>query len=241
MQKNAVIITGGARRVGAMLALYFAEKGYDIALHYNDSQDEAIRVQEQVLALGRACEIFAHDLQDIGGIPNFMAYIHAKMPHANTLINNASVFERADFMETDEEFFDRQFIVNFKAPFFLTQEFARIFGQNAGANVVNMLDTNITGTGGSHFAYLLSKKAFAEFTRMAARALGEKVRVNAVCPGIVLPSQELDTEYMHRLRYTLPLKKNASVGQVVEAVYYLSHNAALTGQFIFIDGGESVL
>lgn len=241
MQNNAVIITGGARRVGAMLALYFAKKGYDIALHYNNSQDEAIRVQEQVLALGRACEIFAHDLQDISGIPNLMAYIHAKMPHVNTLINNASVFERGEFMVTDEELFDRQFAINFKAPFFLTQEFARIFGHNVGVNVVNMLDTNIIGNGGSHFAYLLSKKAFADFTRMAARALGEKVRVNAVCPGIVLPSQEMDEAYMAKLKSSLPLKKNASVGQVVEAVYYLSQSAALTGQFIFIDGGESVL
>ena len=250
--RQAVIITGGAKRVGAALAVYFSEKGFDIALHYNNSLDDAKIVQKKVQELGRNCELFAADLQETSKIPALMAEIFAKMPHASTLINNAAVFQRAEFMETSEELFDHEFAVNFKAPFFLTQEFAKFFalsspspsgrGRGEGKhNVINILDTDISGNGGSHFAYILSKKNLAEFTKMAARALGDKVRVNGVCAGIMLASDARDEEYMSRLTKTLPLKQNARVEQVAEAVYFLSQNQAVTGQLLFIDGGNNLL
>ena len=240
---KAVIITGGARRVGAALAVYFAEKGYDIALHYNNSLDDAKIVQKKVQELGKICELFTADLQKTSQIPALMAEIFAKMPHASTLINNAAVFQRAEFMETSEELFDHEFAVNFKAPFFLTQEFASSCEALActGSSVINMLDTDISGSGGSHFAYILSKKNLAEFTKMAARALGEKVRVNGICAGIMLASDARDEEYMERIKKTLPLKQNASVEDVAEAVYFLSQNQLITGQLLFIDGGKNLL
>ena len=242
--KKAIIITGGAKRVGAALAIYFAEKGFDIALHYNNSHADALNVQKKVRELGQLCELFAADLQETSAIPALMEQIFAKMPHATTLINNAAVFELAEFMETSEELFDQAFALNFKAPFFLTQEFASSCGrqdESTGSSVINILDTDISSNGGSHFAYLLSKKTLAEFTRMAARALGEKVRVNGVCAGIMLASDKKDEEYMARLEQTLPLKQNASVEQVAEAVYFLSQNQAITGQLLFIDGGKNLL
>jgi pteridine reductase len=239
--KNAVIITGGAKRVGAAMAVYFAGKGFDIALHYNTSQNEALALQNEIKKTGVACEIFAHDLGDSKGLTKLIDSIHSKMPHCNTLINNASIFERCEFMETDEALFDRQFAINFKAPFFLTQEFARKFGKNPGANVINILDTDIEKNPTSHFAYLLSKKALADFTKMAAISLGPEIRINGVCPGILLPSNELDEEYMVRLAKTLPLRKTATVEQVVSITYELANNPALTGQLLFIDGGKNVL
>jgi NAD(P)-dependent dehydrogenase (short-subunit alcohol dehydrogenase family) len=238
---EAVIITGGAKRLGAEIAMYFAEKNNDIALHYNNSHDKAVNLQSKIRALGVNCELFRHDLRDVSGIPKLMAEIKAKMPNVTTLINNASVFGRGKFLETSEELFDEQFATNFKAPFFLTQEFVKVFASNSGANIINMLDSNITKNGGSHFAYLLSKKTLAEFTKMAARDLGAKVRVNGVCIGGVLPADEADAAYIEKLKNINPLQKNPSALQVAEAVYYLSKNSELTGQFLFIDGGQNLL
>lgn len=232
--KRAVIITGGAKRVGAALSRYFSAKGYDIALHYSTSKTEAEALHTE---LGN-CELFQHDLNDVADIPALMADIKSRMPHAVTLINNASIFNRKNFLETDEAFFDAQMTVNFKAPFFLTQAFAKSFG---AGSVVNIIDTDIQKTGGSHFAYLLSKKALADFTQMAARDLGPKIRVNGVCPGIMLPSNELDEDYMKRLSQTLPLRATATVQQTVEATFMLAENNALTGQLLFVDGGSSTL
>jgi len=239
--REAVIITGGAKRLGAEIALYFAEKNHDIALHYNSSHDEAVNLQSKIRALGVTCELFRHDLRDVSGIPKLMAEIKEKISNANTLINNASVFGRGKFLENSEELFDEQFTTNFKAPFFLTQEFAKVFARNSGANIINMLDSNITKNGGSHFAYILSKKTLAEFTKMAARDLGAKVRMNGVCIGAILPADEADAAYIEKLKNINPLQQNPSASQVAETVYYLSKNSALTGQFLFIDGGQNLL
>jgi len=238
MTEKAVLITGGAKRVGAAMSRYFATQGYDVALHYNRSKKDALALQKEILAMGVACELFQHDLSDIKGFKDLIMQVQKAMPHCRALVNNASIFERASLMETDETLFDRQFSINLKAPFFLTQAFAKRFGRGC---VVNILDTNIVRTDGSHFAYILSKKALAEFTTMAARELGPNIRVNAVCPGIVLPSNELDEQYMKKLSKSLPLGKLANLEQVSSAAYWLCENESVTGQLMFTDGGQHLL
>ncbi|NCY25814.1 MAG: SDR family oxidoreductase [Alphaproteobacteria bacterium] len=237
MNQRAVLITGAAQRVGAAMALHFAQNGYDIALHYNLSQSAAGRIKKDIEQLGARCVLLRHDMQDIAGIANFMREVRAQMPYCTALVNNASVFDRASFQETDEAFLDRQFTVNFKAPFFLTQAFSREFTEGC---VINMLDSEISGTQGSHFAYLLSKKALADFTAMAARQLGPYMRVNAICPGILLPSNELDAAYIDRLSGDLPQRRVGTLEEVVSAALWLAQSP-VTGQFIYIDGGQQLL
>lgn len=234
---HAILITGAAQRVGAALALHFAKLGHDVALHYNRSEPAARKIQQEIHALGAECVLIRHDMHDIKGIPTFMAEVKRQMPHVTMLINNASIFERAKFMETDEALFDRQMEVNFKAPFFMTQAFARTFGKGC---IINMIDSEIVHTQGSHFAYLLSKKTLAAFTEMAARELGPHIRVNAICPGILLPSNELDMSYIQQLKTRLPLGNIASLEQVAEAAHFLC-SGVTTGQLIYADGGQHLL
>lgn len=231
---KAVLITGAAQRVGAALALEFASAGYDVGLHYNLSQAAARRIQQDIEQLGQRCVLLHHDMNNISGIETFMHEARRQLPHCRVLINNASVFERAAFLETDEALFDRQFTVNLKAPFFITQHFAREFGEGC---VINMLDTDIEKTGGSHFAYLMSKKSLADFTLMAAAQLAPHIRIHAICPGILLPSNELDTAYMERLSKTLPQKRIGTLPEVTNAALWLAQTAT-TGQFIYVDGGQ---
>lgn len=237
MSRPGVIITGGAKRVGAHIAVYFAKAGYDVALHYHMSEKEAEAVQGQVRAAGVNCEIFQADLADIAGIPAFIKTIHAAMPQCNLLVNNASVFERKEFLETDEAFFDEQFTVNVKAPFFLTQSFAKTFKKGS---VINILDTDIVENSISHFAYLLSKKSLADFTKMAARALGPAIRVNGVCPGLVLPNVHNEKDYEEKTKKLIPLQSHPAPEEIAEGVRWLAEQQHITGQLIFIDGGKHV-
>ncbi len=239
--RSGVIITGGAKRVGAATALYFAQKNYDIALHYNSSKKDAEILQAQIKNLGVDCEIFAHDLNKTTGLETLLKNIHSKMPDCNILINNASVFERCEFLATDEALFDRQFNVNFKAPFFLTQAFAKTFGTNNNACVINVIDTDIATNQISHFAYLLSKKTLADFTGMAAKALGANIRVNGVCPGCMLPSPENYPGHDEKIRNMVPLKRNPDLDELAEAIFWLSQQKSITGQIINVDGGKHVL
>ncbi|MBY0406366.1 MAG: SDR family oxidoreductase [Rickettsiales bacterium] len=234
---KAVLITGAAQRVGAGIALRFAKEGYDVALHYNASEAAAKKIQQEIQALGSACVLIRHDMRDIARIPEFLQNVKRQMPHCSALINNASIFERATFAETEEELFDRQMQVNFKAPVFLTQHFVRLFGKGC---VINMLDSEITDTYGNHFAYLLAKKALAAFTEMAARQLGPHFRVNGICPGILLPSNELDINYINKLAPTLPMGQIASLDQVADAALFLC-GSGVTGQLLYIDGGQHLL
>ena len=87
--RPGVLITGGARRIGAGMARYFAARGYDIGLHYNNSVSEARQLQAELTNAGVACHIFKHDMADIGGMPNFMAAVLDVLPNCNALINNA--------------------------------------------------------------------------------------------------------------------------------------------------------
>lgn len=237
MSRKAVLITGGARRLGGALSLYFAKQGYDIVLHHHSSKKDALHVQKQITAMGRKCELLVFDLSETKKIPIFMKKIRKAMPHCDALINNASVFEPAHFMETDEALFDHQTTINYKAPFFMTQAFAREFKTGC---VINLVDSDIIQTHGSHFAYLLSKKVLADFTVMAARELGPKIRVNAVGPGPLLLSSG-DKKFIKKLRKRLPLRKEAELEDVSRTVHFLCEEPSITGQIIYVDGGKHVL
>lgn len=236
--KEAVLITGSARRIGKETALYLASSGYDIALHYNRSQAEADYVAKQIRERGVKCELFQADLEDTSTYQTLIKKVHTAFPHLSILINNASVFDTGDFMEGDVSLYEKEFRTNFQAPIFLTQAFAQQIGKGA---VVNMLDTCITQHKHSYFYYLLSKKSLAEFTKMAAVELAPAIRVNGVCPGYVLPSGEWGDDYKMELEARLPMKKIATISDILQAVHLLISTQSITGQSIFIDGGEHLL
>jgi len=237
-QGKAALITGGAKRVGRAIALRLATEGYDILLHYHRSRDEAVATQKDIEALGRRCLPMEADLSDVRMASSLISYALQQMPHCSLLVNSASIFEQRSFLESDVAICDRHFSLNFGAPVFLTQAFAKKAQRGC---VINLLDTAITQNKHSHFFYLLSKKALAEFTRMAAAELAPAIRVNGVCPGIVLTGGGWDETYMQRKEASVPLRKLGSVEAVCEAVYWLAEQDRITGQFIFVDGGEHLI
>ncbi|HOF17451.1 MAG TPA: SDR family oxidoreductase [Phycisphaerae bacterium] len=233
---GTVLITGAARRIGRALALGLARRGWDIALHYHRSRQEAESAAEQVRQAGRMCELFPADLSDPQAVRTLIPRVFEKCPHCRVLINNASIFERAPLVETTEDLFDRHFAVNFRAPLFLSKDFAARCGE--GGQIVNLLDAKIERTFTPYFAYALSKKALAAFTELAARELAPRVRVNGVCPGLILPPEGEGPEYLARLAKKIPAGRAGAVDDVVQAVLFLLENEFVTGQILFADGGE---
>ncbi len=235
---SAALVTGAARRVGRELALHLAANGYDIALHYHTSKKEARATAADIRALGRRCELFSADLADGRHWPGLIEKAHAAFAGLSVLVNSASVFDRGGLADGDAALFEKEFRINLTAPVFLTQAFARQVGRGV---VVNMLDSRITQNKHPYGFYLLAKKALAEFTRMAAVELGPDIRVNGVCPGYVLPPEGWDDHYRASLEKRLPLGKTATVDDIAKAVWALIANESLTGQFLFVDGGESLI
>lgn len=236
--RPAALVTGAAARIGRNIALTLAAKGYDIALHYRHSKKEAESTAEAAAAKGVVCRLFQADLADAAQCAPLIEQVKAVFPPLSVLVNNASVFDKAGFLESDETFFRSQFRINFEAPVFLTQAFARHVKQGV---VVNMLDTYVTHDKHNHFYYLLSKKALLDFTRMAAAELAPGIRVNGIAPGYALPAPGWDEEYRKQLEARLPMQKTVTPEEVAQAVYTLVAAPSLTGQILFVDGGQSLL
>lgn len=236
--KGSALITGGSRRIGREIALTLAQNGWRIALHYNHSRDDAETLANEIKNNNGECEIFCADLSDAKAGCNLIAEAFERCPDLNVLINNASIFERMPLLETQEDFFDRHFNINFKSPFFLTRDFAR---QCKQGNVINLLDTKITQKFSNYFAYTLTKKALYEFTRMAAKELAPAIRVNGVCPGLILPPPGDDEAYIERMQNRVPMKTRGHPKDIASAVLFLLENEFITGDCIFIDGGEHLL
>lgn len=238
MSGNAALVTGAAKRVGRAIALGLATQGYDIILHYHHSAMEAEATRQDILAKGVACELLQGNLAQTEQLSALVEQAFQLMPHCNALINNASSFGRASLGEMTLEHYLQEFAVNLHAPVFLTQAFSR---HTNHAVVVNLLDTMINHHQHAHAAYLLAKKSLADFTQMAALEFAPGLRVNGVCPGFLLPSSGWDGDYQAKLQSRLPLGKTAAVENIVEAIWALISNPAITGQLLFVDGGEHLL
>ena len=237
-QKGTVLITGGARRIGEALALAFAHQGYDIALHYFTSESDAKNTARSVEALGRSCHIFPTDLNESLQYKTLIDNVFSNYPDCNILINNASLFEQSSFLDTTEALFDHHMNINFKAPYFLTQYFAK---HCKDGQVINILDSYVSKNKSPYFIYLLSKKILYDFTKMAAAELGPALRINGVSPGITELSQGLDSEWLERKKHTLPLRSVAKVDDIVAAVMHIVAADYMTGQIVSVDGGEHLL
>jgi len=235
--KKAALITGAGDRLGKAMALALAGTGYDIAVHYNSSGRGAERTAEEGRSLGRKCETFKADLSHIKSIEALTSKVFRAFPYCSLLINNASVFEDIDFMDVTEESFDKELNLNFKAPFFLSREFSR---RKSAEVIINMLDARVSRIETVHFVYNLSKRALRDFTLMAAKALGPKIRVNGICPGPILPPPGKDAEYLKRISKRTPLGKAGSPDDVIKALKYILDNDYVTGECLFVDGGQHI-
>lgn len=235
---RAALITGGAKRVGRELALSLATQGWDIALHYHQSEREAKQLALDIEALGRKVALFPYDLANTQGLKAWFEDIYQQCPDLSLLVNNASVFTRRTFEDTTLDTYEQHLSINTTAPIFLTQSFAKHVKHG---HVINLLDADISKTHGSHFSYLLSKKMLAEFTLMAARNLGPHIRVNGICIGVALPSEQNPPDFEENLTQKVPLKQLGNTEDICNAMHYLLAAARVTGQFIYTDSGQHLL
>jgi len=233
--KNAAIVTGGAKRIGRHIALALADRGYDIALHYNHSLKEAQSAALEIEKKGVQCTLFQCDLNRTSEVIQLMPNVFERFPECNLLVNNASIFERAQFLDTDTELLDRFLNINFKAPFFLSRDFA---GYCQEGQIINILDTKISKEVIHYFTYAITKKTLYEFTRMAAKVLAPRIRVNGICPGMILPSKDLSKAEFEKLSLKIPVQHKGDPQSVVSAVCFLVENSFVTGDCIYVDGGE---
>lgn len=236
MHQKAALITGGATRLGRHFAENLADAGYDIALHVNSSYQEAEVVAEGIRAKGRECEIFlCNFLTD--DLETLIRAVKQRFPGFNLLLNSASVYQPAPIGATDLALLETQFRVNLFTPLLLTRYFAHVTQEG---QVINIIDNKIAYHQYPYAAYLLSKKGLADMTRMAALEFAPHIRINGIAPGVVLPAAQRISDYIEWRIEAIPVNHQGKPTHLVQALHYLLNNAFVTGQILFVDGGESI-
>jgi NAD(P)-dependent dehydrogenase (short-subunit alcohol dehydrogenase family) len=234
---RAALITGGAVRVGLHFAETLARQGYDIAIHYNSSEQKAQQAANRISETGVECAIFPFDFSG-GEDPSLLIEQVVKVfPHLSLLVNCASIYNAAPIAETSLEMLKTEFMVNFFAPYMLCGAFARNVDKG---NIINILDNKIAFQQYQYGAYLSAKKALAELTRMGAMEFAPRIRVNGIAPGVIMPGVTRTDDYIDWRVKGIPLKRQGQVEELGKAMLYILDNEYITGQHLYVDGGESL-
>lgn len=236
--RGAALVTGGARRIGRVLARTAAEAGYDVAIHVRSEGDESDAAAGEVRAHGRKATILACDLRKESTTVALVGEAEAELGPVTLLVNSASVFEHDAFEGMNRASWDLHIETNLRAPLVLAQTFARRLPEGRDGLIVNILDQRVWRPTPEFFSYSLSKAALWEATRMLALALAPRIRVNGIGPGPTLASIHQDEAAFRREAEATLLRRPVDPAQIGAALRYLIDADAVTGQMIAVDSGQ---
>ena len=240
------LVTGAGARLGRAMALGLADRGFDVAVHFHSSQDEAETVAALIRDRGRAARTLRADLLDDSQTSGLVARAADALGGTLTLlVNNASIFEPDEHLDATRDDWDRHMGSNLRAPFVLGQVFARQVPPPAAdpeplaqGMIVNMIDQRIAKLTPRFATYTLAKSALWTLTQTSAQAFAPGVRVNAIAPGPTLQGPRQSAEDFAAQRAATILGRGADADQIVRALGYLIDQPSVTGQVLFVDGGQ---
>lgn len=239
--QKSVLVTGAAKRLGRSIALDLAQAGWNIALHFNRSDRDAIETAEQVSAAGHRVALLKADLLDEDSVGSLVARATAELGSICALVNSASIFESDDWSSATKNSWERHMAVNLRAPFVLSQALARALPDGRRGAIVNIIDQRVLKPTPQFISYSLSKAGLHWLTTTLAQALAPRVRVNAVAPGPTLINARQSESQFRRQREATILGSGAEPQDICDAVRYLLGAQAVTGQVLAVDGGQHLI
>ena len=245
LEEKVVLITGGARRVGAAVARRLHAAGADLVVHYRSSAKEARTLKDELTATRSDSVVLVQgDLLKPANLSGLIKDAVKAYGRLDALVNNASSFYPTALGEITEKAWDDIVGTNLKAPLFLSQAAARELKKSHGA-IVNVIDIHAEFPMKNYVVYNIAKGGLVALTRSLARELGPEVRVNGVAPGTILwPDDEAwkDEVSRQRIMNQTALKRIGEPDDIAKAVEFLLTAAPyVTGQVIAVDGGRSVM
>ena len=232
------LVTGGWRRIGAAIAQALARAGWDLALHAHSESSFDPALAAELESLGAAVHPLTADLADTDAVTRLPGEAMALAGRAPALlVNCAALFREDTIMTLSASALDEHLAVNLAAPVLLTQALAGLLGADASGSVVHILDQRVLNPVPDQMSYTLSKQALHAAVRTLARSLAPRLRVNAVAPGLTMPTPDYSAAQWQRLTAMMPLARLANPAEIADAVLYLAGARSVTGQTIFVDGG----
>jgi NAD(P)-dependent dehydrogenase (short-subunit alcohol dehydrogenase family) len=241
MTKPLALVTGGVHRLGKAFALTLARMGYDLLLQYHSAEGQAQQTKSEIEVFGAKIHLIKADLTQPDQIHSLFSALDSdlRLSPFNLLVNSAAIMPAGNPRELELEDWDLALDLNLRAPFLLAQQVAK--RMSAGGLIVNITDIGARKAWSRYPSYSVSKAGLESLTRLLARALAPSIRVNAIAPGLVLPSDIVTQEQWDKLVAKLPLKRPATLEEITSALEFLINNEYITGQTIVVDGGYSLI
>jgi len=246
-------VTGAAKRLGREIALQFARQGWDVAVHYGRSEEEAQETVREIEMMGVKARAFQADLADEAAIKDLFLAVSKTYPHLACLVNSASIFEydRANSSTPLRgKSLQDHMQVNLTAPILLTQlmfEYQKNKTRNLETipafipSIIQLLDQKLINPNPDYLSYTLSKAALLSSVELLAMDFAPHIRVVGLAPGISLPSGDQTIDGFSKAHQMTPLGKSSTPTDVAKAAVFLADSSAITGTTLYVDGGQHLL
>jgi len=244
---RTVLVTGGARRIGRALSLGFAARGWDVAVHYGASREEADEVVEQIVAMGRRAVALHAELGDEAQVERLLPDCTAALGRPACIVNNASRFEEDTARDIGYELLLKLTAMNLGAPLVLARLLfeatpdAAVNDESQRGVVINVLDQKLYNMNPDYLSYTLSKAALQTATVALAQALAPKLRVVGLAPGLTMQSGDQSQQGFEAAHRMTPLGRASRPEDIVAAALYLADAAGVTGTTLVVDGGQHLV
>ncbi len=241
MTAPIALVTGGGRRLGAVFAQHLADQGYDVGIHYSDSQKSAQAVAEAIDHKGRRSALLHADLAIPASHDGLIDACTRALGPPSVLINNAAPYVPDNAAMPEAAQWDLHMTVIARAPAWLAARLAQNLPDGQTGAVINILDESLGKIlTVQHFSYTAAKAALAAITRLQAKALAPRVRVNALAPGLTLRTDPQTQEEFERVHDLTPLRRGSRPDDLCAAIDYLLAAHAVSGETLTVDGGSNL-
>lgn len=235
LKGKTALVTGASKRIGREISLQLARAGVNVIVHYNQSEDQAFKLCHEIAHFNVQSWPLKANFEILSEYETLMDRAINLAGKIDFLINSASVFPFENLNTATFESMITSFQINAWVPFVLSKKFYEHAGEG---KIINLLDSRIKGQDWNHVGYILSKHSLRVLTEMLALKYAPKLSVNGVAPGIILPPPGQSEKYLEEMASTVPLKRHGDPCDIAEAVLYLLKSKFVTGNIIYIDGGQ---
>ncbi len=237
LRGKTAIVTGGAHRVGGAISLALAEHGCNVVVHFHTSATMASETATKIEDRGVKCITVQADISQHAEVLRLFETIDQAGWNVDILVNSAAIMESEDLLSADENAWARTIDLNLKGAFFCLQQAAKRMEAHGGL-IVNITDIAAHRPWPRYPIHSISKAGLEMLTRVAALRLAPNIRVNAVAPGPVAKPASMSEDRWQEITNELPLKRGGDPQDVAQAVLFLIENDFITGETLFVDGGN---